>query len=376
MINSLFQRIAPPDLQVLPVDAALLDGRIQDVASDKLLLARLEAEAIDQSSETYHDNAPLDAVLEGKFFNRLTAGELQFYRDHSKVVYAPTVATKVAVATSVLLAQAAEDRRHTYHIAGDWLGRPNEIDAENTLLLRTSQLAGLLIDHSAQDVIAIPAKMTDPKSHPDDDTEFNWRVMAVEPLAEALGPVRVSQENLDPEQLRVWKQRRLLFISGPTGRGAVKLLGDMTALSGFNVINYDDSESLQAVPVEKRDAVVMDEIERLTATHPENQEGTAVVGETSQTVVNALVRIKNPTDTKVVYVVTPKAALQEAHKATVKPKDRLKKDDFEKLVDDEVNRTDLFRLARAADAKILRDTTGKQLNSRLKTFVINWTPSS
>jgi transcription elongation GreA/GreB family factor len=105
---------------ILPEDLVILDSRIQALTRQNLDLAGDFREAVNQSSETWHDNAPFDAVRDQQSIIIAELDRLRAIR-RSVIVYRPKKSAKVAIGHKVVLHTASRDIK--LMIGGIWVGR-------------------------------------------------------------------------------------------------------------------------------------------------------------------------------------------------------------------------------------------------------------
>ncbi len=111
----------PPEYRLLPVDAATLDHKIFDFEAQRIELADAIMEAVDQSAETWHDNAPLDVVNQMKEFVDGELSKLYGIQRGMSIITPPTNPTQVEPGTIVTL--SGDTGIMHVEIAGDWQGR-------------------------------------------------------------------------------------------------------------------------------------------------------------------------------------------------------------------------------------------------------------
>ncbi len=143
---------------ILDQDKQLARARIAELEREILQLGPAFHDALNQTSETWHDNAPFDALRERQ---AVLAAELQ----HLKEILsksAPSVPTKahngVHIGARVRLQHIGKQALHHYLLAGHWSYRLGEIIDNAMVISCQSPLGAALLGRSLGDIVTLPNK--------------------------------------------------------------------------------------------------------------------------------------------------------------------------------------------------------------------------
>jgi len=130
----------------MPNDKALALERIRQLEADILALGPEFNMALNQSSESWHDNAPFDALREKQ---DVMVAELQTLKGVINRAL-PSVPhqnkRKVGVGSVVTTEDMQSGRQHVYHIAGDWTMRAGHEENGALIISTKSPVALQLLD--------------------------------------------------------------------------------------------------------------------------------------------------------------------------------------------------------------------------------------
>ena len=141
---------------VLEEDKTLARQRIIDIEREILEMGPAFHEALNQTSETWHDNAPFDALREKQ---AVLAAELQTLKEvlskSAPSLPAPRNAT-VNIGSRIKLENLAKKTHHRYLLAGHWTYRLGEFIEDHMIISCQSPLGASLIGKKAGETITLP----------------------------------------------------------------------------------------------------------------------------------------------------------------------------------------------------------------------------
>ena len=143
---------------ILEEDKVLARKRIDDIEREILEMGPAFHEALNQTSETWHDNAPFDALREKQ---AVLAAELQSLKEVLvKSVPAPSKpdGQRVAIGTIVKLKHNTKKSHHHYFLAGHWTYRLGEFIDNAMIISCQSPLGAALIGKKIGEVVTLPNK--------------------------------------------------------------------------------------------------------------------------------------------------------------------------------------------------------------------------
>lgn len=124
---------------ILPFEKMILRGRFDSLASEQLRLGNELGEAMSQSSETWHDNAPAEAVRDQSFITANRALALQaLFRDSMDVPYPSRQEDKVTLGSIVDVRYGSDLRIERYIITGV-VRDIEDIEAATGVILSTEE---------------------------------------------------------------------------------------------------------------------------------------------------------------------------------------------------------------------------------------------
>lgn len=137
--------------KILEEDYALLNERIKVLEKQMFDLGEDFNEAVNQSSETWHDNAPFDAVRDRQSLLQFELTKLRIIRKEA-VRVRKKPGKKVQIGSMVGLSGTKNLR---VMIGGHWIGRANV--EGYTLVSYESPIALGLINKRVGDIVELPA---------------------------------------------------------------------------------------------------------------------------------------------------------------------------------------------------------------------------
>lgn len=141
---------------ILEEDKALARARIAEIEREILEMGPAFHEALNQTSETWHDNAPFDALREKQ---AVLAAELQSLKEtlsKSAPSPPPQQAGRVAIGARVKLRHTTNKSFHHYFVAGHWTYRLSEFIDNHMIISCQSPLGASLLRKPLGDIITLP----------------------------------------------------------------------------------------------------------------------------------------------------------------------------------------------------------------------------
>jgi len=191
-----------------------LKAQIKSTNQKLAEVTELITEAVEQSSETTHDNAPYDAAVSERDKLRGEHSALSQVLQRSEI-FIPT-ASPIEVGIGTLATLFANKDERVVEIAGDWHGRHQS--GEDTLVLnRRSALAEKLIGKKIGDIVDM-----------ENADRTVSQISSSSQLSEASVDA-ISSPEAKSEAEKKWLAERLIIISGSSGSGKSTIV--QTALS-------------------------------------------------------------------------------------------------------------------------------------------------
>lgn len=141
---------------ILPEDRAWAERRVAELEIEIQAMGPDFYEAFEQSSETWHDNAPFEALREEQ---ALLASELKKLREILRKA-SPGVpkAAKNTVTMGRSVVLTSDDERRSYRIAGDWTNQAG-ISVDGSLIIsRNTPIATALLGKKCGDAVTLPPR--------------------------------------------------------------------------------------------------------------------------------------------------------------------------------------------------------------------------
>ena len=143
---------------ILEEDKALARERMAQIEREILELGPAFHEALNQTSETWHDNAPFDALREKQ---AVLAAELQTLKEtlSKSTPAAPTAESdRVSIGSRVKLSHDAKKSHHHYFLAGHWTFRLGEFIENHMVISCQSPLGSSLLGKKIGESVTLPNK--------------------------------------------------------------------------------------------------------------------------------------------------------------------------------------------------------------------------
>lgn len=143
---------------ILEEDKALARQRIEQIEREILELGPAFHEALNQTSETWHDNAPFDALREKQ---AVLAAELQGLKETlSKSAPAPPKPQhdRINIGTFVKLYHPSKNTHQHFFVAGHWTYRLGQFINSHMVISCQSPLGSSLLGKTLGDTVILPNK--------------------------------------------------------------------------------------------------------------------------------------------------------------------------------------------------------------------------
>lgn len=140
-------------LYILDDDKVYARQRIAELEAEIQALGPEFYDVFNQSSETWHDNAPFDALRDRQ---SIMAAELDMLRgvlrQSSTSIPRPKKGT-VAIGSTVVTTNLASHKQITYFIAGDWTPHAGQLRDDTLVVSSKSPIGSLLWGKKAGDTV-------------------------------------------------------------------------------------------------------------------------------------------------------------------------------------------------------------------------------
>ena len=141
------------NLLILEIDKEIARKRIAELESEIIALGPKFREAFTQTSETWHDNAPFEAVRNHQSLLDAERQNLKLILRNSLPSIPKQKKGVVGVGSKVKIINIKTNKTTTYFIAGDWTSRAGNKADGVIIISRQSPLALNLIDKKIGDEI-------------------------------------------------------------------------------------------------------------------------------------------------------------------------------------------------------------------------------
>lgn len=356
------------ELVILPEDRMLLEARIVRLRESSSVLAQIVQEAIEQSSETTHDNAPYDAARHEKNIVGKQLHDFERILSSHAVISYPVDPTEVMPGTRVKIQNGVKEQ--SLEVAGDYHERH---DREWIVLSRKTPLALQMLGRKVGDFIEYDGSIW---------TVSNISTSGAQSNNESLSS---SESNADKD----WLSKRMLFVCGPHASGKSALVRD--ALNdGYTI--FDTGPTLRSLHKNERpeitfrewvtdgertagnnftDELLAKELRKLIAETPPSS-GIIVVGNRSVSGIEYLKGQIDHSDSKVIYINAPKRMLFDRYKQREDAKNLTQKE-FDEILEADM-RMGLYQISGISDAKILNMDDLTIVSAKIRQFMDEWRP--
>jgi len=144
----------PEPILILEADQLLAHQKIAEIEQALRDMGPEIAEALDQSSETWHDNAPFEVLRDRRsaYLNDIT--NIKAILGNATKQVPRTKRGVAGVGSTVEVRNARTGKTHCYYIAGDWTLRTGELHEGAVVISRQSPLGRALLGKRAGDAAA------------------------------------------------------------------------------------------------------------------------------------------------------------------------------------------------------------------------------
>lgn len=132
-------------LYILPQDRQIAIDRIAELEREILDMGSEFHVALNQSSESWHDNAPFDALRERQSVLQAEIQNLKSVIYNAAPSLPKVVKNRVGVGATVTAENTKLNKRTSYFIAGDWTARAGDKSKEALIVSAKSPIGHVLV---------------------------------------------------------------------------------------------------------------------------------------------------------------------------------------------------------------------------------------
>lgn len=136
---SKIERMLEKQLRILETDKALARQRIAEIEQEIQQLGPEFYDVFNQSSETWHDNAPFEAVRDRQSLLNAEVHNLRNILRGSLTSIPTQPKNKVGIGCTVEVQNLDKNKSNRYFVAGDWTYRAGKIDPESGTIIMSCQ---------------------------------------------------------------------------------------------------------------------------------------------------------------------------------------------------------------------------------------------
>lgn len=140
-------------LYILDTDKAYARTRIAELEAEIQALGPEFYEVFNQSSETWHDNAPFDALRDRQSVMAAELDKLRTVLRQSAISIPRQKKGTVGIGSVVTTTNLATDKQVTYLIAGDWTPNAGNVLDGATIVSRKSPIGSVFLGKKAGDTV-------------------------------------------------------------------------------------------------------------------------------------------------------------------------------------------------------------------------------
>jgi transcription elongation GreA/GreB family factor len=150
-------RMSTDKLYLLPEDRQRAESRIVELEAEIQNLGPQFHEALTQSNETWHDNAPFDALREHQ---SVLAAELQSLREmlRNATPGLPKLRKDTVGIGSVVTVIGDTGKKHIYKIAGYWTPNAGGVSGDTVTISSLSPIARALLGQKLGSRVSLPPR--------------------------------------------------------------------------------------------------------------------------------------------------------------------------------------------------------------------------
>jgi len=141
------------DLYILDSDKVFARARITELETEIQALGPEFYEVFNQSSETWHDNAPFDALRDRQSVLAAELDKLRTVLRNAAISLPKQKKGTVGIGSTVTTTNLTTDKQTTYFIAGDWTPHVGNTNNGTVTISRRSPIGSVLIGKKAGDTV-------------------------------------------------------------------------------------------------------------------------------------------------------------------------------------------------------------------------------
>ncbi|HEX7484446.1 MAG TPA: GreA/GreB family elongation factor [Candidatus Saccharimonadales bacterium] len=142
------------DLYILDSDKVFARRRIGELEAEIQALGPEFYEVFNQSSETWHDNAPFDALRDRQSVLAAELDKLRTVLRQSAVSIPKQKRGAVGIGSTVTTTNLTTNKQTIYFIAGDWTPYVGHVRNGATVISRQSPIGSILLGKKVGDTVA------------------------------------------------------------------------------------------------------------------------------------------------------------------------------------------------------------------------------
>jgi len=146
------------DLLILDADRQYALSRIKQLEDEIIALGPEFRDALTQTSESYHDNAPFEVVRDQQSMLAAEMANLKEVLRNSLPSIPRQKANAVGIGASVTITNIKTGKESSYIVAGDWTPRAGEKNDEKIVISCNSPLAQVLLGKKVGDEILFKSR--------------------------------------------------------------------------------------------------------------------------------------------------------------------------------------------------------------------------
>lgn len=147
-------------LYILDEDKKYALDRITELENEIQNLGPEFYDVFNQSSETWHDNAPFDALRDRQSVLVAELHGLKKILKNAEVSIPKPKKDRVGIGAKVTVSDIDGSSQRSFFIAGDWTYRAGEVENDATIVSTKSPIAQELIGHKLGETVVIAKRNT------------------------------------------------------------------------------------------------------------------------------------------------------------------------------------------------------------------------
>ena len=141
------------NLYILDNDKVYARDRIAELEAEIQALGPEFYEVFNQSSETWHDNAPFDALRDRQSVMAAELDKLRTVLRSAAISLPKQKKGTIGIGSTVTTTNLSTNRQLTYFIAGDWTPHVGHMRDGATIISRQSPIGSVLLGKKARDIV-------------------------------------------------------------------------------------------------------------------------------------------------------------------------------------------------------------------------------